>query len=49
MIRHGGLYIEEYLSLLGKKFRFYPPDLGNISVYVLMIFITYLFLMIFIT
>ena len=40
VIRHVGLHIVlKYLSLLDKKFRFYPLDLGNISVYVLMIFI----------
>ena len=42
VIRPGGLYSAlNYLSSLGKKFRFYVLALGNISVYGLMIDITF--------
>ena len=48
IFKHGGsswrLHIAlKYLSMLGKKFRFYISDLGNISVYGLMIYIKILF------
>ena len=42
--RFGRLHIAlKYLSMLGEKFRFYVSDLGNISVYGLMIYITIFF------
>ena len=41
VIRHGELLIAlNYLSLLGKKFRFYLPALGNILLSDLLIFVT---------